>query len=813
MNYLKTDKPHFTMTRLYSVIIILFVFATYNSRAQTSVSDSVKTISQIPISEISFHYERLLNDLDQIHQDIQPDASILKIDSSYKQFSIHIDSLEIKTIQDSNRYSLRLLSSLINEWNGYKEKLHEWQAVILEHAHLLESLQDSLNGKSDNWQNAKELVIQNEAPQTVRQRIESAMDSIQVITEQIKEYGSDLAVIQDDIMHIIMKTDDMIDRLEIAKKDYKGKLFVLDSSPIWEWKTDKSTLDFYSEINANIEDQKRILLLFTQEHLWQFLFHWLIFISLILLFVWTRKKYGSIQLPGDDKRLKMAYITINSPFYAALVITIILSLYLYKTTPDVVTYFLSFIIVIPSLYFFPRFVNVKNTTLMYLLVGLYFLDKIQEMIVVDVLLGRVLQLMKATLVLYIIFRAYQMQSGRKSKSDQAWQLFIKAAVPLFAIIILVSIIANVIGAYQLSELLIEGVLTATTFSIVFLVTAVVASSFLVILLRSKSVSSLKVFSENKSKFENRISIFIYLIASFYWLKISLVSFQLYDNFIVWYQDFMSLFWVIGNVTISIGGIISFLFILIVTFLIARLIKELINDQIIPAQKAARGLPNAFSMVIRYMVVTLGVYVALSAVGINLSEFGLMAGALGVGLGFGLQNILHNLVSGLIVSFERPIHVGDTVEVANIMGIVTEIGVRSSKIRTFQGSEVILPNGDLLSKQVINWTLSDQKRRLEVSVRSSFNADPHEVLELLNKVLAANENILKEPAPMTLFEGYGDSALNFKVLFWVPLQIGLSTKSQVALSIYDKLKEKNIEAPIHQQRLVYQDGFDSAKKPM
>jgi len=812
MNYLEKNRFSVLISSANKALIFILFIILQNGYSLGLVEDSTHVNHYIPMSDISFQYEKLINDLDNLKTDIHPSPTILKIDSSYKLFSKQIDSLEVKTIQDSSRYSIRLLSSFINEWNGYKEKLHEWQLDVLDHAQLLELLRDSLAKKSENWKYTQEIAIDKDAPESVKQRIESALDSIGFQMQNIKIYDSKLAIIQDDIMHIIMKVDDVVDFLEQAKINYKGKLFVLDSSPLWEWRTDKSPLDFYTEINANFEDQKRTLILFTQEHFLQFLLHLFVFLFLLFTFIWTRKNYLDSDLPGDDNRLTMAYVTIKSPLYAALVITTVLSIYFYKTVPDIVVYFLSFVIIIPSLHFFPRFVKVYNIRLLYLLVILFFLDKIQDMIVVDHLVGRVFQLIKASTVLYVIYMAFQKQRSKQS-DNKGWQMFTKATVPVFALIILISVISNIIGAFQLSELLIEGVLTSTVYSIIFFVAAVVASSFLVILLRSKSVSSLKVFSENKSKFENRITYLIYLVAIFYWFKITLSSFQLFDNVVFLYNDFLDLNWVIGKVTISMGGIISFLFILFVTFLIARLVKELINDQIIPARKATRGLPNAFSMVIRYVVVTLGAYIALSVVGINLGEFSLMAGALGVGLGFGLQNILHNLVSGLIVSFERPIHVGDIVEVASIMGIVTEIGVRSSKIRTFQGSEVILPNGDLLSKQVINWTLSDQKRRLEVTVRSSFNADPHEVLALLNTVLAENENILTTPSPMTLFEGYGDSALNFKVLFWVPLNIGLSTKSQVALSIYDKLKEKNIEAPIHQQRLLYQDGSDAKNRPM
>ena len=803
----------FLKNRALQIISIFIFFTAFHSHAQVVKTDSVNIENKISISDISFYYENLQSVLSDLSKDAQPTNSIKIIDSTHTIFSERLDSLKIKIIQDSSRYTLRIIESLENEWEGYKTKMHSWQLEISEHAHLLESFQDTLLIRNKTWEKTLAIAKEKEAPNAIIKRIISAQDSIAAYSQSFKEISIEMLHIQENIMAGLAKVDEVIDHLQLANLDFKGKLFALNSPPIWKWETEKSTIDFYAETKANFADQERIVEIFFKDHLTEFLFHSLSFIFLILLFVFLKRKYLGTSMPGDDIRLKMAIITIKKPIFAALTIGVVLSLFFYKDSPDIINYALVFIILIPTLYFFPRFVEIRNMKIVFFLIALYYLDKFQEMIVVDELLNRVLQLFKSVSVLFILYSTYKTQISNRATDNKGWQSIVKAIAPILFVLIIISFIANIFGAYHLSELLIEGVLTSSLFAIIFMVTGVVASSLLVISLRSKYVSSLKVFSEDNLKFESRITNLIYLFAAILWMKIMLKSFQLLDVVLGWYNAFVDLYWKVGSVTISVGGVISFFFILFITFLLARLIKELINDHIIPVKKSAKGLPNAFSMVFRYMIVSLGVYIAMAAVGINLSEFGLMAGALGVGLGFGLQNILHNLVSGLIVSFERPIHVGDTVEVANLMGIVTEIGVRSSKIRTYEGSEVILPNGDLLSKQVINWTLSDHKRRLEIKVRSSFDANPHEVLDILNLVLNANESILKEPGPLCLFEGYGDSALNFRVLFWVPLNIGLTTKSQVALSIYDKLKEKNIEAPIHQQRLLYQDSQVSQAKPM
>jgi len=185
--------------------------------------------------------------------------------------------------------------------------------------------------------------------------------------------------------------------------------------------------------------------------------------------------------------------------------------------------------------------------------------------------------------------------------------------------------------------------------------------------------------------------------------------------------------------------------------------------------------------------------AISAIGVDLGKFGLLAGAMGVGLGFGLRNVIENFVSGLIIIFERPIEVGDTIETGTVFGNVEKIGIRSSTVQTFDGSEVIVPNGSLISNQVINWTLSDRRRRIQLPVKVAFGHDPHKVLELLLKVAGEHAGVLNTPEPQAFFDGFGDNYLDFSLYYWVLDNI-LQIKSEVALGVHDTLKSAGVDTP-------------------
>jgi small-conductance mechanosensitive channel len=201
------------------------------------------------------------------------------------------------------------------------------------------------------------------------------------------------------------------------------------------------------------------------------------------------------------------------------------------------------------------------------------------------------------------------------------------------------------------------------------------------------------------------------------------------------------------------------------------------------------------------MVLLGLLVALAAAGFEVSQLALVIGALGVGIGLGLQNVVNNFVSGLILMFERPIQPGDVVEVSGTSGKVREIGMRATTLSTFEGADVVVPNGVLLNEKLINWTLSDMDRRIDVNVGVAYGNDPKHVLELLMEVTRSTPGIAAEPAPAVLFSGFGPSALDFAIRSWTN-NFGdwVKIRSDLHVRVYEALRHAGIEIPFPQQDL-------------
>jgi potassium efflux system protein len=208
-----------------------------------------------------------------------------------------------------------------------------------------------------------------------------------------------------------------------------------------------------------------------------------------------------------------------------------------------------------------------------------------------------------------------------------------------------------------------------------------------------------------------------------WLSLILNFFGLLNPFIATTQAALNARLTLGSLNISVHSILAFLIVVWASFLVSRFLRFLLEEDVYHHFHLAPGIPYATSTMLHYAILLLGFCIALGTLGIDLTKITILAGAFSVGIGFGLQNVINNFVSGLILLFERPIKIDDMIEVSGIAGEVRRIGIRASVIRTADGSEVIVPNGSLISSQVTNWTFSDVLRAIEVSVNVVGGADP------------------------------------------------------------------------------------------
>jgi potassium-dependent mechanosensitive channel len=264
-----------------------------------------------------------------------------------------------------------------------------------------------------------------------------------------------------------------------------------------------------------------------------------------------------------------------------------------------------------------------------------------------------------------------------------------------------------------------------------------------------------------------------------------------------FQDILAFRLERGSISISVEDILVFLLTVWVAYILSAFLRFILREDVYPRIGVQKGLAYATSSLINYVILAIGFVVGLGVIGVNLTQMTVLAGAFGVGIGFGLQGIVNNFVSGLILLFERPLHVGDMVEVGDLLGEVRGIGIRASTVRTVRGADIIVPNADLVTKQVTNWTLGDKLRRIDLPVGVAYGSNPEEVIKIFERVANTHNDVLRTPGPQCLLTGYGDNSINFELRAWTDeIDDWPRIRSDLAVAVYHAADEAGITLNRH-----------------
>lgn len=266
---------------------------------------------------------------------------------------------------------------------------------------------------------------------------------------------------------------------------------------------------------------------------------------------------------------------------------------------------------------------------------------------------------------------------------------------------------------------------------------------------------------------------------------------------------------IGGISISIVGILFGVLLFLFGLVVTRWFQRWLDGSVMARGRMDAGVRNSIKTGVGYLGVAVAGLIGISAAGIDLSSLALVAGALSLGIGFGLQNIVSNFVSGLILLAERPFKVGDWVSTSSTEGFVKKISVRATEIETFNRQSIIVPNSELINSPVGNWTHRNKLGRVDVPVGVSYDSDPRRLIDILIEIAQGHELVLRNPEPVVHFSGFGESSLDFVLKCHVAdVLTGIGVKTELSLRIFERLKAENIEIPFPQRDLNIKLGDDN-----
>jgi len=267
---------------------------------------------------------------------------------------------------------------------------------------------------------------------------------------------------------------------------------------------------------------------------------------------------------------------------------------------------------------------------------------------------------------------------------------------------------------------------------------------------------------------------------------------------------------IGASTFTLGTLMTLIVSTALLIYVTAQIKRLLINRIFPRYNLDKSISMSIATLTRYALIILGLIIIVQAAGIDLSTLSILIGALGIGIGLGLQNITNNFISGLIILFERPVKVGDRVEVGKVTGNIIKISARATTIVTNDNISIIVPNSDLINKEVINWSVNDHTIRCNFPVRVSYREDPQRIRQLLLEVAHETKGVLESPPSDVLLEAFDDSSFRFNLRIWTSEftdRPGV-LHSHLNYAIARKFKEHDVEIPFPQRDLHLRTGFDA-----
>jgi small-conductance mechanosensitive channel len=321
----------------------------------------------------------------------------------------------------------------------------------------------------------------------------------------------------------------------------------------------------------------------------------------------------------------------------------------------------------------------------------------------------------------------------------------------------------------------------------------------VILLRQAGARAMASVRNNEALLRRRVRWVLDIAATTWWLFAALGAFQIREPVMMALHAVAAAPLEVGSLKVSFGDLMTFAVAIALAFLLSRFVRFILVEDILPRLALEPGVRPMVLMLVHYAIVGLGVIFGVAAAGFPVDRLPLLISAFGVG--FGLQHQVNNFVSGLSLIFERPIRIGDQVQVGTLVGRVESIGIRATVPRTAQGSEVIVPNADLITKEVTNWTLSDRLRRIEITVGVAYGTDPQGVIDLLSAAARGHADVLAQPAPVVLFQRFGESSLDFALRFWTTNDDRwLSVESEVRVAVCRALDAAGIAIPFPQRDL-------------
>ncbi len=750
----------------------------------------------ISVPQVMLAAEKLSRLLRGIAERLSLSPELIAIDQTLRSQAeeIHARQRETEDLITASPTRADLLD-LERSWQERKNRYAAWQKTLTDKAEAVETDLRLLENEQAQWSDLLNRLGDAQVIVVISERIKTELGKIQTVRSKAYEQLNFLVNLQYRVSQQDQAVLEELEKITQAKARLHRNLFEPDGSPLWEARAGQQTdrlIDqlFSKNINRDVI-RARGFLAAKRQRLW--VISILFLVVLVTAFI---LRHRASRRAESDRDAGSRFRIYEYPVSLALLAVLMAAFTMGPDFPVLIKFTIALLFVIPIFRYLAPQIRPVYRPLIYTLLGCGLLVLIWEMIGASSFVKRevfaVFDLATIAVAVWLIRpnRMRRLQPFRR-KDILAITFVIATLLLLFA-----SLTANVLGYVSLSHVLRSGSFLSTYIALALYTVFIVTTKGLFGGWQIRPDSRGMDDNQLRTKVKNWGVLLLGLAAFALWLYAVLTIFTIREEVLGEISSVLTTPIKFGAAGFTLGDLLIFVLVLVLGIFFSTVIRLVLRENVLKRLPLRHGVPYAISTITYYLIL-LGVFLlSLSAAGVELSRFTVLAGAFGVGAGFGLQNVISNFASGIILLFERPISIGDFLEVGDSAGIVKRIGMRSSSIQTPQGAEVIVPNSNLIANQVINWTLSHQQRRSELTVKVADDTDLGRMFKLLIDAASSHPDVMRDPPPVALCLGFGDDSLEFELSFWVPqVHMHRQVKSDLIVKVAAALKEAGIEFPL------------------
>ncbi|HEV3409094.1 MAG TPA: mechanosensitive ion channel domain-containing protein [Chthoniobacterales bacterium] len=653
------------------------------------------------------------------------------------------------------------------------------------------------------WKSTLEQARGSGAPGELVERIDAVLKAIDATESNLQKRRGAILTLQTRVAEQTQRVQGAMRSVRNAQSAAVNRLWVQDSPPIWSPEVRTAAAHAIArESQLSLGAQVEQVRAYAAREWTK-----LVYLGLILAglaFVLTRVKRLAAGWSEPDPALARANRVLRLPVAMACVLTFILSRAVLQEAPRPVWVMLATLTLIPVVMLLRRLIDTHLFPIINALVVFYVIAQLRALAAGMPVLSRIILLLE--MIGGAVFLAWFIRSTRASEHGSTSRKATRAAARVGLVLFAAVFITNALGYVALANYLGTGALVAGYLAILFYAAAGIVEGLIFFALEIRPLASLAIVRNHRALLRRRISRLTYSTAFILWLLVTLGAFSLRTPLLERVAAFLNAQASIGSFHLSLGAVFAFALTVWIALLLSRFLRFVLEEEVYGRVHLARGPAYAVSTLVHYVILLLGFYAAIAALGADMTKFAILAGAFGVGIGFGLQNIFNNFFSGLILLFERPVQVGDVIDVGPHTGVVRRIGIRASVIALGDNSQLIIPNGQLISEKVTNRTISSRQKRMELRLRVGYGTDPQRVIDLLTKTAAAHGAVAEHPPPEAFLKEFGPDALHFDLGFWTDDVVHWPRiQSEVAVAVNAAVAEAGIEIPLPQHTVRLERG--------